>query len=81
MIPKAASIVANTLSTNAFEAMKENIEYNGVDYRVTHSCQEARWTCPRVVPHHWFGVGGGGGGEEDCGSVGLFHLILGIDIV
>ena len=31
MIPKAASIVANTLSTDAFEAMKENIEYNGVD--------------------------------------------------
>ena len=68
-IPRAASIVANDLSPDAFEAMKKNIEHNGVADRVTPSCQEARWVCPTSWDGVWGmegmkGRGGGGGGGQ-----------------
>ena len=41
-IPRAASIVANDISPDAFEAMKRNIEQNNVVDKVIPSCQDAR---------------------------------------
>ena len=73
---KAASIVANALSTNAFEAMKENIEHNGVDDIGSPTPARKLGGCVQELSHI-IGLGGGGG---DCRSVGLFHPTLGIDI-
>ena len=41
-IPKVASIVANDISPEAFEAMKKNVEHNSVGDKVIPSCQDAR---------------------------------------
>lgn len=40
-IPKAASVVANDISPEAFEAMKRNIAHNSVGDKVFPSCEDA----------------------------------------
>ena len=69
---KAASVVANALSTDAFEAMKENIEYNGVEDIVSPTPARKLGGCVQELSHI-ISLGGRGG---DCGSAGLFHVIL-----